>query len=421
MLQLQISRRALLRGCLAGSLGLSCSQWLPRLAANQSSKRRADSCIVIFLEGGPSQIDTWDPKPGRATGGPFESIDTRIAGVQFSQHMPRLAELTSELAVVRSLTSKEGDHARATTLLHTGYQPSPAFEYPALGSTLARHWREEAGDVPLFVSIGSTIGPGVLGPQFGPFSVQDVSNPAPMLELPEGFSEARIRRRMDALAKFNANFAARAPLSSADDQQRLTERAERMRRSPVFKSYDPLTEVPDLFTSYGGQINDGYLARACLQARRFVEAGVRFVEIQFGGWDTHANNFEAVQNLSASLDAALAALVSDLKDRGMLDRTLVACFGEFGRTPQINGDNGRDHFPDAFSAVLAGGGLRTGQVVGTTDDDGTAVKERPVSVADFHATIYTALGLEVDKNYFAPDGRLMKLTDHGQPLRELMS
>jgi uncharacterized protein (DUF1501 family) len=192
-----------------------------------------------------------------------------------------------------------------------------------------------------------------------------------------------------------------------------------MRRLPVFQPYDPAEAEPELLERYGGSVNDGYLARACLLARRLVEAGVAFVEIQFSGWDTHADNFNQVQNLSAALDPALATLVQDLHDRGLLDSTLVACFGEFGRTPTINGDNGRDHYPDVFSAVLAGGGLRTGQVVGASDAEGAQVHQRPVTVAALHATLFAALGIDVDRPDFAPDGRLLKLTNGGQPLPEL--
>ena len=422
MFGLHLSRRQVLRRSLTGSLSFAAAPWWQVLLAAETKRRQARSCIVLFLEGGPSHIDTFDPKPGADTNGPFEAIDTKIAGVKFSQHLPKLAEIADKLAIIRSLHSPEGDHDRAASLLHTGYQPSPALTYPGLGSTLSRQWKDEASDVPLFVSIGSTAGPGVLGPQFGPFVIQDVNNPAAALDLPEGFGgDKRIERRIKALEKFNQGFSVLAPLAGTEDFTKLTQRADRMRRSQVFRAVDlPVTEL-QLFEKYGGNVNDGYLARACLQARRFVEAGVRFVEIQFGGWDTHADNFNQVQNLSASLDAALATLIADLGERGLLDTTLIACFGEFGRTPKINGDNGRDHFPDVFSAMLAGGGLKTGQVIGKSNDTGSAVADHEVKVPDLHATLFTALGLDVTKDQFAPDGRLLRLTNNGQPIRELLA
>ena len=421
----QLSRRQILRGSFAGSLGFSVAPWSQVLLAelDPNTKRPpAKSCIIIFLEGGPSQLDTFDPKPGVATGGPFEAIETKVAGVRFSQHLPKLAAIADTLSIVRSMHSPEGDHERAVSLLHTGYQPSPAITYPNLGSTMSRVWMDVEVDVPLFVSIGTTVGPGILGPQFGPFVVQDVNNPAPALDLPDGFGgEARVERRMKALQRFNLQFANRAPLAGTDNYTRLTERADRMRRSKIFQAFDPAAAEPDLFEKYGGSINDGVLARVCLQARRFVEAGVRFVEIQFGGWDTHADNFNQVQTLSSSLDAALSTLIADLGNRGLLDQTLIACFGEFGRTPKINGDNGRDHFPDVFSAVLAGGGLKTGAVIGRSDETGTTIQDRPVKVADLHATMFNRLGVDVTKPQFAPDGRMLRPTNGGQPIPELSS
>jgi len=422
MFGLHLSRRQVLRGSLAGSLSFAAAPWWQTLLPAETKRRRAEACVVIFLEGGPSHIDTFDPKPGADENGPFEAIDTKIAGVKFSQHLPKLAEIADKLAIIRSLHSPEGDHDRAVSLLHTGYQPSPALSYPGLGSTMSRQWQEIESDVPLFVSIGSTVGPGILGPQFGAFVIQDVNNPAAALDLPEGFGgDARVSRRMKALEKFNQSFAARAPLAGTEDFTKLTQRADRMRRSQVFRAVDLAASEPKLFEQYGGNVNDGYLARACLQTRRFIESGVRFVEIQFGGWDTHADNFNQVQTLSASLDAALATLIADLSDHGLLDKTLIACFGEFGRTPKINGDNGRDHFPDVFSALLAGGGLKTGQVIGQSNDKGTSVQAREVKVPDLHATIFTALGLDVTKDQFAPDGRLLRLTNNGQPIRDLLA
>lgn len=402
--------------------GLSCwagPQWSSLLAA-AAVEARAKACILIFLEGGPSQIDTFDPKPGVANAGPVEAIDTKLNGVKFSQYLPKLAEVADKLAVIRSLHSMEGDHERAFSLLHTGYAPNPRLLYPAVGASVARYHEEVDGDVPAYVAIGNAPGPGILGPQFGPFVVQDVNNPAPALSLPEGLAEARVQRRLAVLEKFNRRFDTQRQTTLGEDLTQLTRRVDRMRSHDVFKPYDPAAEEPELFERYGRDINEGALARACLTARRLVEAGVKFVEIQHGGWDTHDDNFNQVQNLSGALDAALATLVSDLDQRGMLQQTLVVCVGEFGRTPTINGDNGRDHFPDVFSAVMAGGGLKTGQVLGASNADGTEITDRPVTVPEFHATLFKALGLDTTKDYFAPDGRLLKLTNNGTPLPELL-
>ncbi len=418
---MSISRRSFIKAVSTGGLSFFGSSIRSSLFAASSETAKARSCILIFLEGGPSQIDTFDPKPGAATAGSFEAIDTRLAGVKFAQHVPRLAELADKLAIVRSLTSMEGDHDRAQSLIHTGFRPNPRLQYPSLGSTVAWRQADPEIDVPAFVSIGRKFDTSILGPQFGPFVIEDIGNPAPSLTLPEGFSEARMKRRLTALESFNGRFDKQFQSLLGNDLTQLTRRADRMRNSPVFQPYDPSVEEPELFERYGSAINDGYMARACLTARRLVEAGVKFVEIQYGGWDTHNDNFNQVQNLSASLDAGMSTLIDDLQERGLLQETLVVCVGEFGRTPKINGENGRDHFPDVFSALLAGGSINVGQVLGESSDDGSEIKNRPVTVPDFHATLFTAMGLDISKDYFAPDGRLLKLTENGRPITELFS
>ena len=418
---MSISRRSFLQATSLGGLSYFGSSIWSSLFAAQSEMSKAKSCILIFLEGGPSQIDTFDPKPGAATAGSFEAIDTKLAGVKFAQHVPRLAELADKLAIVRSLTSMEGDHDRAQNLIHTGYRPNPRLQYPSLGSTVAWRQSDPEIDVPAFVSIGRKFETSILGPQFGPFVIEDIGNPAPSLTLPEGFSEARMKRRLTALEGFNGRFDKQYHSLLGNDLTQLTRRADRMRNCPVFQPYDPAAEEPELFERYGSGVNDGYMARACLSARRLVEAGVKFVEIQYGGWDTHDDNFNQVQNLSASLDAGMSTLIEDIQERGLLQQTLVVCVGEFGRTPKINGDNGRDHFPDVFSALLAGGGINVGQVLGESSEDGSEIKHRPVSIPDFHATLFTAMGLDISKDYFAPDGRLLKLTESGRPITELLA
>jgi len=389
--------------------------------AGSSVPAKANACILIFLEGGPSQLDTFDPKPGASTGGPFDAIETALPGVRFAQHLPRLGTLADKVSIIRTLTSVEGDHERAQSLIHTGYRPNPRLQYPSLGSAVAWRQGDPQLNAPAFVSIGARGEGSILGPQYGPFVIDDTVNPAPALVLPPGMNEQRLARRLTALESFNSQFSDRFETNLGRDLTELTRRVDRMRSNPVFQPYDPAAEEPELFERYGSGVNDGSLARACLTARRLVESGVKFVEIQYGGWDTHADNFNQVQNLSASLDAALATLIEDLQQRGLLDETLVVCVGEFGRTPKINGDNGRDHFPDLFSALIAGGGLSMGQIIGESNDEGTEIQDRPVSVQDFHATLFAAMGIDIAKDYFAPDGRLLRLTNDGHPMKELLA
>ncbi|HZL89923.1 MAG TPA: DUF1501 domain-containing protein [Pirellulaceae bacterium] len=415
-----LDRRDFLQLGLAGSLGLALSPW-GRQAFAVDEAAKAKACIFIYLQGGPSHIDTFDPKPGAKTGGPFAAIDTKIAGVKFAENFPRLAAVSDKLAVIRSLTSTEGDHDRAFTLVHTGYSPSMALTYPALGSVLARERAAPDSEAPPFVSFGGTSGPGYLGPEFGPYVIDDVNNPGPNLTLQEGFTEERMSRRVGALAKLNDGFGRKTASTRPASQTRLSQRADRLRKSPALQAYNFAEKEPELFKTYGGEIGDGNFARSCLLARRMIEHGVRFVEVRLDGWDTHSDNFNQVKNLSGPLDAGMAGLIEDLAGRGLLDQTLIVCLGEFGRTPQINGDNGRDHWNDVFSVVLAGGGLKAGAVVGASDEEGAKVKDRPVKIPDLFATLAAALGLDPARQYTTPEGRPIKLTNGGEVVKELLT
>ena len=417
---MQTARRDFLVTSLAGAMGLACSPW-SSLAQAASEKKTAKACILLYLQGGPSHIDTFDPKPGTPTGGSYTAIDTKIAGVKFSQHLPKLAAVSDKLAIIRSMTSKEGDHDRGTVLLHTGYSPTPALVYPALGSIIAKEKQDDSDVAPGFVSVGDTNGSGYLGPEYGPYVVGDPLNPGQNLALPEGFALERLNKRMKALEAFNLGFAKKSASSRPLDFTRLSIKANRMRESAALKSFDPATEEGQLWQAYGGEVGDGSLARSLILARRMVENGVRFVEVALGNWDTHSDNFNLVAALSAQLDSGLATLVKDLSDRGLLESTLVLCVGEFGRTPQINGDNGRDHHSDVFSAVVAGGGIQGGRAIGSSDDAGAAVKDRPVTFPDLHATLLHACGIDPAREYTTPDGRPIKLTSGGKVVQKLFS
>ncbi len=415
---MQTARRDFLVTSFAGAMGLAFSPG-SSLAQAASEKKTAQACILLYLQGGPSHIDTFDPKPGTPTGGSFTAIDTKIAGVKFSQHLPKLAAVSDKLAIIRSMTSKEGDHDRGTVLLHTGYSPTPALVYPALGSIIAKEKQDDSDVAPGFVSVGDTNGSGYLGPEYGPYVVGDPLNPGQNLALPEGFAPERLAKRMKALEAFNLGFAKKSASSRSLDFTRLSIKANRMRESAALKSFDPATEEGQLWQAYGGEVGDGSLARSLILARRMVENGVRFVEVALGNWDTHSDNFNLVAALSAQLDSGLATLVKDLSDRGLLESTLVLCVGEFGRTPQINGDNGRDHHADVFSAVVAGGGIQGGRAIGSSDDAGAQVKDRPVTFPDLHATLLHACGIDPAREYTTPDGRPIKLTSGGKVVQEL--
>jgi hypothetical protein len=390
------------------SLGAALWTALPRRARAEAKAR---ACILLYMEGGPSQLDTFDPKPGRPTGGEFKAIGTGVAGIQISEHLPLLAARMKRLALVRSLTAKEGNHQRARHLMHTGYPPQGGVDHPAFGSLVAE--KRSPPDLPGYVAVG---GPGedagFLSAELSPFFVQNATRPVRYL-LPAGVGEERFGRRLELWRGFQDDFLAAHPSRYAQTQRAVGEKAVAMMRSPKARAFK-LDDEPK------GAYGDSEFGQGCLMARRLVEAGVPFVEVTQKGWDTHQENFPRVKALSADLDRGMSALLDDLAARGLLDQTLVMWMGDFGRTPTINAGGGRDHYPQCQSVVLAGGGIRGGQAVGATDADGVAVRDRAVSVPDLFRTVATRLGLDPEERRVAPTGRPIKTVDGGEVVRELL-
>lgn len=414
-----LSRRAFLRNVGAGIAGLGLLGWKDAVTLQAAElRKRGLACILLFMRGGPSQLETFDPKPGTATGGPTRAIPTPVPGVEIADGWPKLAGEMKDVALIRSMTNREGEHQRATYQLHTGYVPSGSVKYPSLGSVVAAEIGPEDFDLPHFVSIGNratTIGSGFLGMSAAPFVV---SNPAQMpgnVELPRGLSGARFGKRLGLLKDLEADFAQAGGGPLVEGHRNLYESASQMVLSPRLKAFDIRQEKDAVRDRYGRTP----FGQGCLMARRLVEAGVTFVEVESNGWDTHQDNFERIKALSGAVDPAFAALVSDLRERGMLDRTLVIWMGEFGRTPRINPNTGRDHFPRAFNVALAGGGIRGGRVIGATSPDGSTVTQRPVSVPDLFCTFCHALEIDPRKENMSGLGRPIKIVDGGQPVKEL--
>ncbi|MCS6914625.1 MAG: DUF1501 domain-containing protein [Myxococcales bacterium] len=378
----------------------------------------ARACIVLWMNGGPSHLDTFDPKPGTKSGGPFRDIPTRVPELRLCEHLPQLAEQAHHLAVVRSLTSREGNHQRAQFLLHTGYAPNPTVDHPALGSWVSAELGDPAFDLPACVSIGGPGGDaGFLGLEHGPFVVERPGQPPDNTDHPPGVDFVRFLRRKVALEEMERRYQGRVQDPQLRSRQAVRDRAVRMMYAPRLRAFD-LSEEPDaLRTAYGN--ND--FGRGCLLARRLVEAGVRYVEVVLDGWDTHQDAFGRLRTLLGVLDPAMATLIRDLEQRALLPRTLVLWLGEFGRTPTINANEGRDHHPQAFSAVLCGGGVRGGMVYGATDDEGARVVEHPVRVPDLFATVAVLLGLDPAREVRTPSGRPVSITDGGQPVRALLA
>jgi uncharacterized protein (DUF1501 family) len=338
--------------------------------------------------------------------------------MRLSEHLPRLAERGNQLAVVRGIASKEGNHVRAQYYVHTGYAPNPTVAHPSLGGWVSARLGDAHAELPAFVSIGGpSFGAGFLGVENGPFVLQKAGAPPADVDRAPGVDSARFERRLAALDAMDADMARATGDAKVAGRREVVAKAVRLMASPRLDAFDVSGETEATRGAYG----DSDFGRGCLVARRLVERGVRFVEVVLDGWDTHQNAFERSATLMTTLDPAFAALVGDLEARGMLPSTLVACLGEFGRTPRINANDGRDHWPQAWAAVLAGGGVRGGVVHGATDDDGAAPAGSPVHVPDLLATMATVVGLDPAYTVMSPAGRPIAVTDEGVPIRALLA
>jgi uncharacterized protein (DUF1501 family) len=377
---------------------------------------RIRSVIALWMDGGPSQLDTWDPKPGSANGGPFRAIRTSQRGLEICEHMPQLAELGDRLAVIRSMSTREGNHQRARHLLKTSYVPQGTVAFPGIGATFARELHDPALAIPPNVAINAPgISSGYLGVRFDPLFVKDPAEPPRNLAPAKGITEARMERRARLLAAQQDAFRGIAgDHATARDHDQIAASARAFMAAPEAKAFDISEEPEALRAAYG----DTKFGRGCLMARRLVEAGVKFVEVTLGGWDTHDDNFTRTRELMGTLDPAMATLIRDLGERGLLDSTLVLWMGEFGRTPRINSREGRDHFPAAWCAALAGGGI-VPQVYGATADDGMRVVDRPVTPASLFRTVFRQAGIDPDRMYTAPSGRPIRLVDQGEAIGAL--
>jgi hypothetical protein len=430
-------RRDFLKIGAAGLFGLGLPELL-RLEAQAAKNpaangRKATSVIMLWLGGGPATIDMWDLKPGAPTGGEFKPIATKADGIQISEHLPKMAQVMDRATIVRSLHHTIPSHGPATVFMTTGNKPTPAVHYPSLGSLATRLLPAEKG-VPPYVSFneirGGTAGvAGYLGTAYNPFIVEGSAGngkgrAAPTLrvrgiQLPNGFTLEELDNRDKLLKGFDSTF--RAVDKSADivdgydtfHKQAL----EILRSDKTKKAFNLDEEKPELRTRYGATP----FGQGALAARRLVEAGVRFVTISLGGWDTHGKNFEALsKRLLPNLDTTLSALIGDLSDRGMLDNTIVYCAGEFGRTPKINKNAGRDHWARSMAVVLAGGGFKRGYAHGTTDANGMAPHTEPVTPDDVSATLFQCLGIDSQTELMTASGRPIQLFREGKVVKKLL-
>lgn len=393
--------------------------------ASDAKKQSADkdtaikSVIFIMLTGGPSHIDTFDPKPGAPTGGPYKQAKTSVDGCVISEHLPRLAKLMKHITLVRSMTSPEGSHARARHLQQSGYTPQGPVRFPAFGSIIAKERCPDSLALPAYVSLGGkTMGGGYLGAKYSPFVIGRPGQQVANMELPANVSRKRFERRRGLLIDQEQDFAHGRKNKLIEGHLNTYERAAKLMNSETRKAFD-LTQVKQKVKDKFGSDRFG---QSCLVARRLVEKGVPFVSITLGGWDTHRDNFEKVKVLSEQLDRGLGNLLQDLVDRDMLKSTAFLCSGEFGRTPRINPNTGRDHWPKAFSALIGGGGLPQGKIYGKTDDRGALVAENPVRPHDLLATLATKMGMDRNKVYHSDIGRPFRLIDQkAKVIKDLLS
>lgn len=426
-----VSRRHVMRIGGLSALGLGLGDFF-RLrnanAAESSLEPKAKSCILIWLDGGPSHLETFDPKPDapEEVRGPLETVATNVDGVRVGECLERTAQIMDKLAIIRSMTSPLGEHNFGTHYLMTGYKPSPALEYPTFGATLAQV-RKQSGVLPPHIAVPrfsenvssngflpSVTAPFSVGgnPEHPDFKVRD-------LDFYQGLDLSRLDRRrqiVNAFDEFSRAKDAAASLRSDPD----LERAYNLIASPAAKGAFKLSDEPASVRDRYGRTGGNSIGQSCLLARRLVERGVPFVTVHSAGWDSHQDiiklkkRYPSDQNAHLpSLDRALSSLIQDLSDRGMLDDTLVVVMGEFGRTPKINTAGGRDHWPNVFSVALAGGGVTGGQIVGSSDSLGELPKDNPVTPSDLAATIYTLLGIAPAHELHTSDGRPVRVAPDG--------
>lgn len=405
-------RSVSLAGAAAGSLS-----W-PDLMALQAAdlRERGMACILLWMQGGPSQFETFSPKPGHENGGDTKAISTSVPGIEVSANLPQTAKAMNDICLIRSMNSREGSHPRATYLMHTGYLPTASIKHPTIGSNVVHQIADPAFDLPSFVRIGngrSGTGAGLLGVEYDPFAMTDPTRMPDNTELMT--DERRYRRRVSLLDKLEQEYANSGGEQEVNNQRKLYEKASKLVLSPKMNAFDIEREPENIRKAYG----ESSFASGCLLARRLVETGVTFVEVSLGNWDTHDDNFDRVAGLCQQMDQPYAALLNDLRERGMLDKTLVVWAGEFGRTPTINARGGRDHYPRAFNIALAGGGVKGGQVIGATDAGGTSVEDRPVGVSDLLRTVCHSLKIDADHEHMSSVGRPIKIVDGGEVITEV--
>ncbi|MBI2194662.1 MAG: DUF1501 domain-containing protein [Planctomycetes bacterium] len=426
-----VCRRDFLKGSIAAGVGALVGHWADLWAAEALPRMpgaRADQCILLWMGGGPTQMETWDPHPGHVNGGELKGIPTSVPGIQISETLPLTAREMKHISIIRSLSTGEGNHDRGAYLMHTGYTPSGTVKHPSLGAIVSSELKNPEGfDLPNFISIQNpSFGAGFLGVDHEPLVVNDPQNP--IAHMRYDVSKDRFFERVQLLEDLDRSFGktrGKEEVSAHDTIYKRTIRLIHSRRTR--EAFDLKKEPEKLVEDYSRHLMNNRettnsFGLSCLLARKLLEAGVRFVEVSLGGWDMHNTIVTSVKSNNALLDQGLSTLVRDLRSKGMLERTLIVWMGEFGRTPQINSNAGRDHWARSWSMIMAGGGVNGGLVVGKTSGDGMDVERDPKTAPDVLATICKSLGIDPSKTNYSSRGRPIRLVPkEGQVIQELVS
>ena len=400
------------------SLSASSLFFTDSILANANElKKKNKSAILLWMSGGPSTIDLWDLKPGAATGGFFKPVSTSADGIQICEHLPLMAQQMHHMSIVRSMSTREADHTRGRYYMHTGYVPNPNIEHPSYGSVISHELMSTSIpqiDIPPFVSIGgASIGAGFLGTSYSPFVVNSNGT---VRDLTMDIDQSRLDQRLRMLKTIEDKFVNEKRGDYASDHSKLLNKTVKLMTSSQMEVFKVSKEPKEVQERYG---NTGF-GRGCLMARRLVEMGVPFIEVDLGGWDNHQDIFPTLQNQKLpELDKAMSALISDLNDRGRLEDTTIIWMGEFGRTPNINGNGGRDHWARSWSVVVGGGFFNKGLVVGETSSDGKEVISEPYTSQDLMASVVKSMGISLETTFTAKNGRPMKIANSGKIIKEL--
>ena len=395
--------------------GFSSLPLVELLSANADELRKNNkSAILLWRGGGPSTMDIWDLKPEAPTGGPFRPIST-TGDVEICEHMPLMAKQMHHMAIVRSMSTREADHMRGRYYMHTGYVPNPSIEHPSYGAVLSHQLRRENLEIPQFVSVGGgSVGAGFLGMNYAPFVVNSNGQVRNLDVKPD----QRFFQRAYALDVIENSFINQKRGSIASDHRDVLRQAFNLLTSEQMEAFKVVGEPDAVKDRYG----DNNFGKSCLMARRLVEVGVPFIEVNLGGWDNHQNIFPTLRdNKLPMLDKGMSALVEDLEQRGLLEDTAIIWMGEFSRTPRINQNAGRDHWARSWSVVVGGAGMNGGIAIGETNSDGTRVETEPYTSQDVMSSVCKALGISLGTTFTSKSGRPMKIANSGKVITDLFS